>query len=667
MASSSFKVLPSLGNLSGKPDLADFERRKRARYRRTEPSASDSSDEGTFLISNIKFRVGAPPPQPLPVTSGTSVACKLVRDTLGTSLESQATRIALAEGVEPLSVELVARFVPGSTSDDSDGNATILIVARWNESSPPIWEKIVRGCKKFADASTRSEDLQVTVNVEMVAEELTLSKYISPVPSNELTDGLARDWPVITAKALDILDAYPATESRVTSISLFKLGFSRDFDKNPLTVYISVDYESEESKWPPVVGEIQQLLHRYPHNLHLHLEHNTSSEFYPEFPLIEVAAEGEEKERKIDLGYDPYRKYKKLVDLGDDIGAGRYLKLSHSTSASKDSDTLRNPLIGTLGCWIEIKTIKEPQWTKYALTNYHVVRPAFDGFQLGTDKNDKAHIIPPIKNSELWAVDLKGMGPSFNSNKADMEHPTRTKHCFAVQVITQDIEDKDPDTPNLREHLNGILSFFDNGEQQLGSIYCASGYTRRTAHNGRLDWALIKPIGKGVHRIGKNALPGRDDWVKKGYVTSRPKAMGNLKQPPALGLRSLKNAAPVFKLGTTTGPTAGLFSQLKGKVKIREDAHVETYMESKDRPYLSDEFQYLGFPNPAEHWVAKRGDSGAAVFDGNGAAVGLLFRGHMANEAQSSYAYITPIEDVFADIKAFSKQQITDIRIAEDH
>jgi hypothetical protein len=54
------------------------------------------------------------------------------------------------------------------------------------------------------------------------------------------------------------------------------------------------------------------------------------------------------------------------------------------------------------------------------------------------------------------------------------------------------------------------------------------------------------------------------------------------------------------------------------------------------------------------------------VFDEGGRAVGLVFRGLMAQQAANSYTFITPIEDVFADIRAFSKGGITDIRIAED-
>ncbi|KAK0708445.1 hypothetical protein B0H67DRAFT_648506 [Lasiosphaeris hirsuta] len=210
-------------DLSGKPDMSDFVRSKRARHRFTEHSSSDSSGAGTFLVSSVKFR-----------------------ETFGTSLQDQAEIIAKAEGVEPLSVELLARFVPGLGSDGR--SATILIVAEWNEASPLIWESIVKKTKKFVDSSTRGASLEDEVCVEMIARELTLPNQEQPVSPWS-------NW------------ASPKSLNEI-----------------PNNVYVSVDYESEESKWPPVVGEMQQLLNRYPHNLHVHMEHNTTMEFHSEFP-----------------------------------------------------------------------------------------------------------------------------------------------------------------------------------------------------------------------------------------------------------------------------------------------------------------------------------------------------------------------------------------------
>jgi hypothetical protein len=84
----------------------------------------------------------------------------------------------------------------------------------------------------------------------MIARDLTLCKHVSAIPERELAQGPGRDWPHIADKVAEILERHPATESKVTSISLFRLGSSEDLGNNPLTVYISVSYESERPSGP---------------------------------------------------------------------------------------------------------------------------------------------------------------------------------------------------------------------------------------------------------------------------------------------------------------------------------------------------------------------------------------------------------------------------------
>ncbi|KAK4239788.1 hypothetical protein C8A03DRAFT_13838 [Achaetomium macrosporum] len=217
-----------------------------ARYRRTEHSSFDVSDAGEFLVSNVKFRVAAPPARPLPIQTVVGHAsCTLVRKVLGRTLQ------------------------------DGVADVTVLTVAPWDERSPTVWESAVKEAKRFVDAKTRaSKELQhLDIAVEMIAEELTRLKYVSHIPAEEWTPSLPADWERIKDKVPEILNSHPATRGTTTSISLFKFGFSRDGARNPLTVYISVDYESEEAGWASVISEIEQYLDTYPYNLHVHIEH----------------------------------------------------------------------------------------------------------------------------------------------------------------------------------------------------------------------------------------------------------------------------------------------------------------------------------------------------------------------------------------------------------
>ena len=41
---------------------------------------------------------------------------------------------------------------------------------------------------------------------------------------------------------------------------------------------------------------------------------------------------------------------------------------------------------------MKVKTEATPTWTRYVLTNYHVVRPCFDGFNIDVAKKRKASL-----------------------------------------------------------------------------------------------------------------------------------------------------------------------------------------------------------------------------------------------------------------------------------
>jgi hypothetical protein len=88
----------------------------------------------------------------------------------------------------------------------------------------------------------------VKVGVEIIAHQLTIGKRIAPVLNKP---DLERDWPSILDSVYRILESFNQARSRITSISLFCLGFSLVLEENPITVYVSVDYDCPESTWPP--------------------------------------------------------------------------------------------------------------------------------------------------------------------------------------------------------------------------------------------------------------------------------------------------------------------------------------------------------------------------------------------------------------------------------
>ncbi|KAK4152571.1 hypothetical protein C8A00DRAFT_44382 [Chaetomidium leptoderma] len=612
------------------PDSSD-EGRRRARYRRAQATSSDSSDAGEFEISNVRFRVGAPPPLPLPLdNSRHDIRCKLVADELGQNvIMKEAAKILAAEKIRALDVALVSRGDP----EIFQGPPTVLIVARWEEGCAAAWERAVRGLKKFVDSRRLKSDKlgHLDIAVEIIAEELTLRKYVSVVPAKLLAQGLEKDWAFIKDKVFQILESHSGTKGLMTAINLFRLGFSPCDDENANTVYISVDYESDEAKWPPVVAEIQQYLEQY--NRHSEVKRNQRQHLYNNMM--------------------PKTPYKTAVDLGDDIGVSNYLTASDGQKLS--------PIVGTLGCWLEVKSKKFPDWTKVALTNYHIIRPAYDGFRVSMAIGGPT-MQAPERKSDLWKRDANGVVPTASAPK--LEHPTRAKHNHGAQS-TQDMVSSFPGEASTKKHqdnLDQMVAFFDQGKHLLGTVYAASGYIRRTANNGRLDWALILPLDKA--RIGRNALPSADDWFGRfsSYITKYPKSTfgKSLRQTPPAGLRSLGHGENVYKVGASTRHTIGEFNRMKSDLTIAEDKHVTG---------ISEEFAFVASAttDDGDGRFATIGDSGSVVWNKEGQAVGLLLRGQKPQQSgDTSLVYVTPIEDVFADIKAFSKGEITEIRIAKD-
>jgi len=244
-----------------------------------------------------------------------------------------------------------------------------------------------------------------------------------------------------------------------------------------------------------------------------------------------------------------------------------------------------------------------------------------------------------------------------------MQSPCRLKHNYTIWTLRQQINEinalpyqNDADNrekQDLVRELSGKTAFFDNFSSALGKVYAGSGHMRRTPENNRLDWALIRVKET---RIGKNDLPGQDAW--RSLPAGKPRHTYGIRlQDQAQSISELtpdQRCYNAFKLGATTGATAGVFHNVKFPVQLKHEAHVKP---QPSREYL---FQPQGGPK-----FADRGDSGSVVYDNEGRIVGLMFTGQVPqNGPEPGIGYVTPIEYVFKDILNMFEGQITHIRVA---
>ncbi|KAK3353840.1 hypothetical protein B0T25DRAFT_221782 [Lasiosphaeria hispida] len=645
MSSASFKF--------GIPTPPSTNSSSSTRSRRLQPSSTAESSVGKFGIASLKFRVATPPrPRPL-INFDNDEVCQPARALFGYEFEDKAVQLLVENGID--AERAIVKLTNRVFRDDAfDNQVTLYIAAKWTPSSPTTWLTVVESLKKYMDRRVTdtpgAEGLDFAV--DMVAEELDRKKYLSLIRNEPK---LEADWPVIKAKVFETLEGDDSTKGHMNAISLFRLGFDAvDVDLNPKTVFISLGYDSPENGWPDVLSQIQHLLDDFGHDLYAHMEHNVV--FPCAFDLLPPQSTADRAAKVHGFNFNIWRPYKTAVDAGDDIGVATYL--------SRSDGELRDPMVGTLGCWVQVR-VKDGLWKTMALTNYHVVRPGYDGFQLNPDPKSLTPADPgsvigyPTSKSELWAADNDGTFPN-HSNERRIEHPARVKHNFAMVELGK-VMTVDPIDPSWQTLRDTNKAFFDSDAQVFGRVYLSSGYKQRTASGGRLDWALIEPYSES--RIGRNTLPQKDDWLCKHYLPWQ------IPPYPTHGAQlggwadTLRTALPgsgdlVFKVGASTTWTAGEFSRTKTDCSIREDK----YMKQPK----SEEYVYIGlkaqkdFVNFIDH-----GDSGAVVWDRQGDVVGLLFRGQVPDNGTTAYGLVMPIGDVFDSIKKHSGGRITDIRIAQ--
>lgn len=636
-----------------------------ARSRRRNADSSEDSERGEFGISNRMFCVVAPPSPPLPLESDyhDEVARAIVK-AFGREIDTKAGEVFVHYGIswddedEPLmfGTNIISRSVPGQPWT---AQPTLFIVAPWTRDSPQQWQKVVATLKRFVDSLTNNPDWKhVSIAVEMVGAEMVMQKYSAPVVGNHK---LEQEWPAISDMVLSILESFSQTRSHTTSISLFHLGYKESAHLNPVTVYISVDYDCSEDAWPPVLGRIQQELDKAAYGLVAHIEYNEIE--YWAFPLLpptnnELSGARDQLEQ-LTTPYD------NAAHLGANVGTSLYL--------TRDDGKVCCPGYGTLECYVEILRAGNAGWETFALTNYHVIRPAFPGFMLkafteetrtsqgrssGTNPEAATQSIQgtPEHESDLWRCDVRGFGPS--TTRPSMESPSRYRHnCHVSEShsMRNDLSGADDFNNCLSEieaTLEQKLQFFDQNRHHLGRVWAGSGLAARTPDGPegtrRLDWALIDVV---ENRRGTNQIPDVVAWLRITRSNLVPHSRTLRSATNTLG--QLTSGKPVYKVGSASGATVGYFNRYKSVAFIKHDRHLPR-KETRECMVMGKQGAIF----------AKPGDSGSVVFTELGEAVGLVFTGVIPQQSSDSHTLVTPLEDVFDHIKKISGGKIREVRVA---
>lgn len=259
---------------------------------------------------------------------------------------------------------------------------------------------------------------------------------------------------------------------------------------------------------------------------------------------------------------------------------------------------------GTLGGWFMLN-LPGGQRSKVAMTSHNIFSSGI-GSQLGAKNTEE---------SEIERLQVEHPAPS--DTMGTIEH----LEAFYLK----------PDCPSsTTEWLKDLRDA--TTAPSIGHLISASGY-RLNDNRHRMDWALIRVSSY----MAKNRLPLEDSLQMR---------QTDLKAPPYnitpdSIITKLCDPIPgcwAVKDGKSTGPTSGYINRLPRIIQW-------------DDQQESEEVDLVG-------WVqnfAQAGDTGSFVSDTIGNLVGLL----IAADPVNSCAFVTPIREVVADVKATTGGDLT--------
>ncbi|KAJ5893857.1 hypothetical protein N7495_005548 [Penicillium taxi] len=327
----------------------------------------------------------------------------------------------------------------------------------------------------------------------------------------------------------------------------------------------------------------------------------------------------------------------------------------------------------TLGGNVELRWPSSPVWRTYAITCFHAIYPP-----RGPHRDNLRRIKDSEEALDKW--EFSPLRSNFTIAQRPEEvilridHPSKKDIERSIDVAKVALKEEEEDgdfqkllkinklikegsdefflTPleirsldcsvsviaTMKESLNHMVRFYRKKGYMLGHVFCGSGLHRTcSTTDGRsmiLDWALVH-IGKHEASVkpfnyGGNGISPQTDFLE---LTVTPK-----------GSLEATEGKTVFKTGRSTGLSQATWGTLC-QVSFSREQDPSVPGGSK----FKATWEHC-ITSPSNKPFSELGDSGSLVWLGRGRVVGIL---HSGGERVNT-SYITPIEDIFEDIKRIS-------------
>lgn len=234
------------------------------------PSSSFARASSNLEVESTEYRVGAPAPlQPPSLRFEIHKPSERLVAQFEGDFDRKAAAVLEKHGLDYDDINFC---IFGCLGDHHE--LTLRIISCWLPGLASTWENIVAELKRHVDGELEKAGFLGLANVvvEIIDPWLVKPKNVGPILGNKL---LEDDWPIIQEKVFSILESWESTKGAINTISIFRFGRSNDNSENPITVYISLDPGTPDSTWPQVSSSIQAYLDTLPHELKVHMEHNT--------------------------------------------------------------------------------------------------------------------------------------------------------------------------------------------------------------------------------------------------------------------------------------------------------------------------------------------------------------------------------------------------------
>ncbi|KAF5254515.1 hypothetical protein FANTH_773 [Fusarium anthophilum] len=155
------------------------------------------------------------------------------------------------------------------------GKLSLLIVAPWSSEKTPVWEAALKEMVTSLTELTKASSIREgEIHAEIIAPELNQTIYYTCINDPHLS----ATWDSVCSKVYKCLESFQATRHRMSSIALQRYGVLPELEANPATIYIGVDYYSDETGWNEVIADIKNMLQGEEgwSDLNVHMEHNVN-------------------------------------------------------------------------------------------------------------------------------------------------------------------------------------------------------------------------------------------------------------------------------------------------------------------------------------------------------------------------------------------------------